>query len=197
MSQLVAQAFYGSFFHTPVYGSFQYLHNALIEVNGAGYIYRVVEEDDPQQPELLRSYRESGILTELGEDRCGLPGFVDIHVHAPQWPQAGLALDEPLYLWLDQRTFPLESKFADLEFAERVYSDLVSQVANSGYVYRSIYENQCNTVEYTQSARDQVVGVSSDEELSNMIKLQNAYNASSRYINAVSEMLEHIIVSLA
>lgn len=77
------------------------------------------------------------------------------------------------------------------------YSDLVSQVANSGYVYRSIYNNQCDTVEYTQSARDQVVGVSSDEELSNMIKLQNAYNASSRYINAVSEMLEHIIVSLA
>ena len=132
MSQLVAQAFYGSFFHTPVYGSFQYLHNALIEVNGAGYIYRVVEEDDPQQPELLRSYRESGILTELGEDRCGLPGFVDIHVHAPQWPQAGLALDEPLYLWLDQRTFPLESKFADLEFAERVYSDLVSQLLARG-----------------------------------------------------------------
>lgn len=76
------------------------------------------------------------------------------------------------------------------------YSDLVAQVGNSGYVYRSIYENQQTTVEATESAREQVIGVSSDEELSNMIKFQNAYNASSRYINVISEMLEHIINTL-
>ncbi len=76
------------------------------------------------------------------------------------------------------------------------YSDMVSQVANSGYVYRSIHENQLNTVESIESARAQVISVSSDEELSNMIKFQNAYNASSRYINSLSEMLEHIINTL-
>ena len=77
------------------------------------------------------------------------------------------------------------------------YSDLVSQVANSGSVFRSIYENQEATVEATFSAREQVIGVSSDEELSNMIKFQNAYNAASRYINVISEMLEHVINTLA
>jgi flagellar hook-associated protein 1 FlgK len=76
------------------------------------------------------------------------------------------------------------------------YNDLVSQVANSGYVYNSIYTNQQNTVEGIQSARDQIVGVSSDEELSNMIKYQNAYNAASRYINVIDEMLEHILNTL-
>lgn len=76
------------------------------------------------------------------------------------------------------------------------YTDLVSQVANSGSVYRSIYDNQQTTVEAAESARQQVVGVSSDEELSNMIKFQNAYNASSRYINVLNEMLEHLISSL-
>ena len=76
------------------------------------------------------------------------------------------------------------------------YTDLVSQVANSGSVYRSIYENQTDTVEAASSAREQVIGVSSDEELTNMIKFQNAYNASSRYINVISEMLEHIINTL-
>lgn len=76
------------------------------------------------------------------------------------------------------------------------YTDLVNQVANSGWVQRSIYENQEATVESIYSAREQVVGVSSDEELSNMIRFQNAYNASSRYINVVSEMLEHIINTL-
>ena len=63
-------------------------------------------------------------------------------------------------------------------------------------MFRSIYENQVNTVEATQSAREQVVGVSTDEELSNMIKFQNAYNASSRYINVISEMLEHNLSTL-
>lgn len=77
------------------------------------------------------------------------------------------------------------------------YSDLVSQVANTGSVFKSIYENQQATVEATFSAREQIVGVSSDEELANMIKFQNAYNASSRYINVISEMLEHIINTLA
>lgn len=76
------------------------------------------------------------------------------------------------------------------------YDDLVAQVANSGYVYRSIHTNQLTTVEATQSAREQIVGVSSDEELSNMIRFQNAYNASSRYINVISQMLEHIINTL-
>lgn len=76
------------------------------------------------------------------------------------------------------------------------YTDLVSQVGNTGQVNRSIYLNQESTVEGIESARQQVVGVSSDEELSNMIKFQNAYNAASRYINVVSEMLEHIINTL-
>lgn len=48
----------------------------------------------------------------------------------------------------------------------------------------------------TLAAREQIVGVSADEEMSNMIMFQNAFNASSRYINVVSEMLEHILTTL-
>lgn len=77
------------------------------------------------------------------------------------------------------------------------YDDLVGQIANSGYVFRTIYENQEGTVESIDAAREQVIGVSSDEELSNMVKFQNAYNASSRYINVIDEMLEHLLSSLA
>ena len=76
------------------------------------------------------------------------------------------------------------------------YDNLVSQVANTGSVMRGISENQQLTVDNTAAAREQILGVSSDEELSNMIMFQNAYNAASRYINVVSEMLEHIISTL-
>lgn len=76
------------------------------------------------------------------------------------------------------------------------YKNLVSQVANSGSVYREIQESQTVSSDALLNAREQIVGVSSDEELSNMIMYQNAYNASSRYINVISEMLEHILTSL-
>jgi flagellar hook-associated protein 1 FlgK len=76
------------------------------------------------------------------------------------------------------------------------YTDLVSQVANSGSVYQNLHDYQENTVENIQSSREQIMGVSSDEELSNMIKFQNAYNASSRYINVISQMLEHLVSTL-
>ncbi len=76
------------------------------------------------------------------------------------------------------------------------YNSLVSQVANSADVYNSIKEAQEKTVSAVSSAREQIVGVSSDEELEFMIMFQNAYNASSRYINVVSEMLEHLVSTL-
>ena len=76
------------------------------------------------------------------------------------------------------------------------YSNLVSQIANSGSVMRGVQATQEVATDALMNAREQVVGVSSDEELTNMIRFQNAYNASSRYINVVSEMLEHILTTL-
>ena len=76
------------------------------------------------------------------------------------------------------------------------YNNLVSQVGNTGSVLRGISENQQMTVDNTAAAREQILGVSSDEELSNMVMFQNAYNASSRYINVISELMEHIIMTL-
>ena len=76
------------------------------------------------------------------------------------------------------------------------YNMLVSQVANSGSMYNGIQENQQMTVDSIGNAREQIVGTSSDEELEFMIMFQNAFNAASRYVNVVNEMLEHVITQL-
>ncbi|MCR4806917.1 MAG: flagellar hook-associated protein FlgK, partial [Lachnospiraceae bacterium] len=76
------------------------------------------------------------------------------------------------------------------------YADMLSLTSNAGNVYKSFSDAQALTVDSLEDARQQIMGVSSNEELNNMIKFQNAYNASSRYINAVSEMLEHLISRL-
>ena len=73
------------------------------------------------------------------------------------------------------------------------YSDLVTQISNSGSVYEAIYSSQQTTVEEAANAREQIVGVSSDEELQFMIMYQNAYNAASRYINTLNSMLENML----
>ena len=126
------QAFLGSFFHTPVYGQMEALEHALVEVDARGYITAVTPPDEPGYAERVAHFRASGTLAELPEGTYGLPGFVDLHVHAPQWPQAGVALDEPLDVWLQKRTFPLEARFADLDFARPVYADLVSRLLSLG-----------------------------------------------------------------
>lgn len=77
------------------------------------------------------------------------------------------------------------------------YNSLVTQVANSGYVYHALSESQENTVNSIDEARQQITGVSTDEELQFMIMFQNAYNASSRYINVVDQMLEHLLTSMS
>jgi flagellar hook-associated protein 1 FlgK len=46
------------------------------------------------------------------------------------------------------------------------------------------------------SQRLEVMGVSSEEELSNMIKYQQAYNASSRYVNVIDSMLQTLIMQM-
>lgn len=96
----------------------------------------------------------------------------------------------------DANTYSLNPNVTTKCSLNTYYTNLVSQVANSGSVYRSISESQQATVDSISYSREQIQGVSSDEELSNMIRFQNAYNAASRYINVVDEMLEHILNSL-
>ena len=76
------------------------------------------------------------------------------------------------------------------------YTAMTGDIANTGYLYDDIRSNQNTVVSNVDDARWSQYGVSSEEELSNMIKYQNAYNANSRYITAVSQMLEHLISTL-
>ena len=76
------------------------------------------------------------------------------------------------------------------------YKNLVSQIANTGSVFRAVQDNQNVATDALLYAREQIVGVSSDEELTNMIMYQNAYNASIRYINVISEMMDHLLSTL-
>lgn len=76
------------------------------------------------------------------------------------------------------------------------YNNMVGAFGTIGSVYESTSTSLSGTVTSVDNQRAQVMGVSSDEELTKMIKFQNAYNASSRFINVVNEMIESMITQL-
>ena len=76
------------------------------------------------------------------------------------------------------------------------YTSFMDEIGGLTGKYSNIYENEQASVLSVENTRQGVIGVSSDEELTNMIRYQNAYNAASRYFNVVDEMLEHLLTSL-
>ncbi len=78
---------------------------------------------------------------------------------------------------------------------EEFYETLTNDVANTGKIYSSMADNEAELASALDDQRQQVMGVSSDDELGNMIRYQQAYNAASRYINVVSELIETLVLS--
>ncbi len=98
-------------------------------------------------------------------------------------------------LWTTKTLKIYPGSAATFSFSE-YYTEMIGGIASAG----STYESTANTLDSSVSAidnkRQQVTGVSTDEELASMIKYQNAYNAASRYIQTVSDMIELLVSGL-
>jgi guanine deaminase len=125
-----ARVFKGNAFTSKSPTEIHILKDYLFCINENGMIAKVVAPVDQDYQTILETNQDK--LQCLREGQYFLPGFVDLHVHAPQWAQSGTALDIPLYDWLNTYTFPLEAKFSDLNFARKVYQDVVSTLLANG-----------------------------------------------------------------
>ncbi|TDH67718.1 hypothetical protein CCR75_001964 [Bremia lactucae] len=105
--------------HSLRLGELQVLQPGLVGVNGHGMIEFVV--DLTTSPVDMGHYDE---LVDLGEQLL-LPGFIDGHAHAPQHAFLGVGMHLPLLKWLETYTFPCESKFQNLDYAETIYEKAV------------------------------------------------------------------------
>jgi guanine deaminase len=128
----MSSAFLGNALHTPERGRSEFLPGALIEVDDGGVIQAIHGGNTPQAAAVAARHRAAGSLVTLGKDEYLLPGLVDLHVHAPQWPNLGLALDLPLEEWLQACTFPLEARYGDIGYARGVYESLVDALLANG-----------------------------------------------------------------
>ena len=120
-----------SFFHSPTYGDIEFLEHAILLVSDNGIISEIIRKEDENYQQILNQYSHESNFIDF-KDKVLLPGFIDLHIHAPQWPQAGLALDDELSHWLNSFTFPLESKYKDINYAREVYTNLVKKLLANG-----------------------------------------------------------------
>ncbi len=118
--------------HAPAVDRLEIMERCLIVVGADGRIAAVHAEGSPAAAAETERFRAAGRLVELGTGQFLLPGLIDLHVHAPQWPQLGKALDVPLEEWLQKYTFPLEARYADVGYAEPIYESLVEGLLANG-----------------------------------------------------------------
>lgn len=81
---------------------------------------------------LDEKYRSFDLLDYSG--KLIIPGFYDLHTHAPQNHFKGLFMDYQLLDWLNNYTFPEESHFKSEEFYTNAYDDFTSEIAKSATV---------------------------------------------------------------
>lgn len=148
------------------------LFELVSEDESVGFsIENIIVNDDLKREPARLSFR----LQDGSEDKTSTRRLVDI---------------------LSEETHTLNPNLKTKTNLIRYYANLIAQVSNTGEANKEIQAAQEETVNEAYSAREQLVGVSSDEEMEFMVKFQNAYNASSRYINVVNEMIEHILNTL-
>ena len=164
-----------------------------VKIGGVDYYQYVPEDEYPSHADIDDLYTVSNM--KINPDLLKTPsllgeGFV---TEDKQVDHAKAdALVEAFNTSFSSLTPDLTIKYDYRDF----YAALVGQVATEGSVYSSIVAAQQVATHNLSDSRDAIMGVSSNEELTNMIKYQNAYNAASRYITACNDMLDRLLSSL-
>ena len=114
---------------TPEPSQFHALTDVAVALDSQGVIVAVESAGSDAGCELITGAKS---VVRLASDERLLPGLIDTHIHAPQWPQLGTGLDLPLEKWLFDYTFPLEARYADVEFAEMVWNRMVPTLLRHG-----------------------------------------------------------------
>ncbi|XP_053971668.1 guanine deaminase isoform X1 [Hylaeus volcanicus] len=123
-SILKEKVFVGSFVHTNEHAELITVDRGMISVKN-GKISSIVIN-----PKTIDIKDEN--VTVLNNGQFLVPGFVDCHIHAAQLPNLGIGYDKTLLEWLETYTFPLEKKYVEEKFAERVFDAVVKQTVISG-----------------------------------------------------------------
>ena len=152
-------------------------------------VYYVYNEEDRYDTSKMYCIKGMEINPDLLTEESALP-------HLLQNGEPSVEMAKKLVDIWNQKVQTINPSNTDPCTFKEYYRRMILDVASMGSVYEGMSQSLTGEVESIENNRQQVFGVSADEELQNMIKYQNAYNASSRFINVISEMLEHLVTRL-
>lgn len=109
---------------------FEVLERGYVVVDGSGRVVEVTEH--------LSAEHKDAEVVDYG-DRLLIPAMNDLHVHAPQYRNQGIAMDLELLPWLQNYTFPEEMKYSDTKYAERMYRRFVHDMWRFGTMRACIF----------------------------------------------------------
>ncbi|CAK3815027.1 guanine deaminase [Lecanosticta acicola] len=126
----------GTFIHSESLTELDICPNGMIGVDEKGKI-AFISRDVKGAPIPVQEGWENAKIVRC-DDGSGknvgffFPGFIDTHIHAPQFPNAGIFGKSTLLDWLNTYTFPLESSFKDLNLAAKIYNRVVARTLSHG-----------------------------------------------------------------
>ena len=117
--------------YTKEQSRFEVLENGYVAVDAEGRVTGVATD-------LASLDSKDAEVIDFG-DRLLIPAMNDLHVHAPQYRNQGIAMDLELLPWLQNYTFPEEMKYADTGYAERMYRRFVRDLWRFGTMRACVF----------------------------------------------------------
>ncbi len=158
------------------------------------YSLYVYNEEDADDKNTLYTLQNLEVNSNLKENYSYLPVKGN-----PATGNYGTYLQTPyetiLASWRKEDT-ALDPNALSKYGADGFYDAMVGNLATQGSVWKSIMKNQTKETESIEDKRQQIAGVSTEEEMTSLLMYQHAYNAASRYITTVDAMLQHLIERL-
>ncbi len=113
-----------------------------IDVYDPGYLVIADEKIERLSRDDPRSQFPSAEFVDLS-DKLVLPGFIDTHVHLPQFAIMGIGSGE-LLAWLNDYTYPEEARFANPQYAAKVsamfFDEMIANGTTTAAIYASVHE---------------------------------------------------------
>ncbi|KAG0309550.1 hypothetical protein BGZ98_001291 [Dissophora globulifera] len=143
----IAKVFYGTLIHSASIKKIEFIKQGLLFIDNQGKIAKLLRNVSQDSVHASLEGVEDDKVVRLSEDQFVIPGFIDTHIHAPQYTFCGNGHDQPLLEWLDTFTFPRESKFADKDYARKLYTKSVARSLRNGTTsacwYATIHLEAC------------------------------------------------------
>ena len=117
--------------YTKEQSRFEVLENGYVAVDADGRVTGVATD-------LASLDSKDAEVIDFG-NRLLIPAMNDLHVHAPQYRNQGIAMDLELLPWLQNYTFPEEMKYADTDYAERMYRRFVRDLWRFGTMRACVF----------------------------------------------------------